>query len=384
MDAKDLELHKLEIEERKLEGELEAKRVALEADTKLREREIQLRSLELKLRKEEIERSIWKSPIFVAIIAALAGFLSSIVAAFVEGYNANALERQKHEAAIIAERNKLESNLIIEAIKTGDTELAAKNLEFFIKLGYVEDPEGNISTLIKDQRSIPVLPASKESSTTFTPSSVFGENSLRPISSLSQDSPLKTIGSAIGRLSILSNGRVFNCTGALIEPNIVLTPSYCARDPVIIEFELGLDGKPESRSVFDVKVEPIEVDENIGFALFEVMGDPSRKFGTLGGDFGHPIKGDHLALFHAPGNGPLLVSDDEDCIVVGPDELRSHMFKHARDTVLGSSGGILVSRGSLKLIGAHYWGAGRSNAPWNKAIKLDTVVSKSKTLDARR
>jgi hypothetical protein len=61
-------------------------------------------------------------PLVTAIIAALIAFISNIYATYLSGRNEIAVERQK-----------LQATLIIEAVKTGDTNKDTRNLEFFLK-----------------------------------------------------------------------------------------------------------------------------------------------------------------------------------------------------------------------------------------------------------
>ena len=66
--------------------------------------------------------------LIVGIIAALIGFLGTVLATHLQGRNALELERQKAESARFIQSQHFQSSLIIEAIKTGTQEKAAKNL----------------------------------------------------------------------------------------------------------------------------------------------------------------------------------------------------------------------------------------------------------------
>src|ERR1700761_549544 len=69
------------------------------------------------------------------------------------------ISREQQNTAMAQERLKAQTNLILEAIKTGTPESAATNLDFFIKLGFIYDPGGKIKTYIEKRQNIPVLPA---------------------------------------------------------------------------------------------------------------------------------------------------------------------------------------------------------------------------------
>src|SRR5262249_2498276 len=78
-------------------------------------------------------------------------FVSNIYATHLTGASQVAVEKQK-----------LQANLIIEAVKTGDAQKAVQNLQFFLDAGFLDDPEGKIKQLI-EKNLPPVLPAQIES-----------------------------------------------------------------------------------------------------------------------------------------------------------------------------------------------------------------------------
>ena len=111
----ELEREKLELERKKIEGELK------------------LRRDEIDLKKDEMSRNLWRSPLLIGIILAFVGLIANLVVIYVQNENAK-----------IEAKEKLESSLIIESIKTGDPKKAQKNLEFLIKVGFIEDPDDKI------------------------------------------------------------------------------------------------------------------------------------------------------------------------------------------------------------------------------------------------
>ena len=54
---------------------------------------------------------------------------------------------------------KAQSDLVIEAIKTSDPKLAARNLLFFVRLGSLDDPDGKMQVVLSQPDSVPYLPA---------------------------------------------------------------------------------------------------------------------------------------------------------------------------------------------------------------------------------
>lgn len=86
-------------------------------------------------------------PALAVIIAALVTALSGIWVSY--------LDRQK---ALIAEKQKLQSELILKAVSTSDQVSASRNLKFFVDAGFLDDPQGKIAELAR-KGQVPVLPA---------------------------------------------------------------------------------------------------------------------------------------------------------------------------------------------------------------------------------
>ena len=88
----------------------------------------------------------WKDRYFVTLIAALLTALALVGQAAIN-----------RSAMLDVEKQRLKSELIINAVRTGDIKEAIANLKFFIEAGFIEDPEGKIAKLVKEGR-VPVLP----------------------------------------------------------------------------------------------------------------------------------------------------------------------------------------------------------------------------------
>lgn len=61
--------------------------------------------------------------------------------------------------AIGLERERLQSEIIIKSIETGDIDSARNNLRFFIELGLLDSNKGRLNELLGDDGRVPVLPA---------------------------------------------------------------------------------------------------------------------------------------------------------------------------------------------------------------------------------
>jgi len=85
----------------------------------------------------------------VTVIVAIIGITGSLIATAYKGVLD--LEIKKKE---------IEQALIMKAVENNDLDQSRKNLEFFIKSGFISDPEGKILKLVQDtvKQSIPVIP----------------------------------------------------------------------------------------------------------------------------------------------------------------------------------------------------------------------------------
>lgn len=104
----------------------ESKKLA--AEIKFRNSEIALRERELRLHEEDAKKFHWKNPLVIAILAAAIAASGNAVVAFVNGRHEDALELRREDA-----------QRILEAIKTGDPDKAAINLQFLANIGLIND-----------------------------------------------------------------------------------------------------------------------------------------------------------------------------------------------------------------------------------------------------
>jgi hypothetical protein len=114
--------------------------------------------LELK-RKEAARRSI-SSPVALAVVTGLLGLIGASYSNHLQGEGNLKLERQRFEANRKLEREKFESSLTLQAIQTGNQEVATRNLLFLVDIGLISDPTGKIAALKRNPQAAPVLPTS--------------------------------------------------------------------------------------------------------------------------------------------------------------------------------------------------------------------------------
>ena len=119
----------------------------------LKQRELDLKDRELMLREVDSTSPSWRNPVFVGLMAAALGLAGNLIATSLQNWNIQRVERYKAQ-----------SNLILEAIKTGDQGEAAKNLSFFLQLGFLDDDHGKIREFLKKSTDVPVLPAASPTS----------------------------------------------------------------------------------------------------------------------------------------------------------------------------------------------------------------------------
>ena len=105
----------------------------------LKERDQANKDAEVRLKQEELRAFSWKSPLTVAILATAVAGAGNAIVAVVNGSLLRDLESNKRGAELVLERSKAESSRILEMIKTGDIEKAAKNLDFLLQAGLVTD-----------------------------------------------------------------------------------------------------------------------------------------------------------------------------------------------------------------------------------------------------
>jgi hypothetical protein len=123
------------------------------------EREFALKEAEFRLRKKQAG-FFHNYQLLIGLIAAALALCGNLIAT---SRQAQSAEHQAASQAQTAERQahvKAQSDLVIEAIKTGDPKRAARNLQFLITLGLLDDPGGKMQAVLSQHPDqAPVLPA---------------------------------------------------------------------------------------------------------------------------------------------------------------------------------------------------------------------------------
>jgi hypothetical protein len=93
-----------------------------EIDVELRRKELALREKELDLKAKSDRGAAWRSPLFLALLAAVAGLIGNAIVALVQGRSASELKEREAANNEKIEAEKFRSDMILQVIKTGDTE----------------------------------------------------------------------------------------------------------------------------------------------------------------------------------------------------------------------------------------------------------------------
>lgn len=219
-----------------------------------------------------------------------------------------------------------------------------------------------------------------------------GDYKNEPISGYGLDSPFAQLGRPVGRLDILTNIRVFPCTGFLISERYILTNHHCvtglldvpqirdlgAKRIEAIQFVLGYvqEGVLEKARRFNVSPVPIEEDRSLDYAILEVFGAPSEVFGKV-----------DIAALNIKNNRPLWVIGHplgehqkisrEGCKSASP-AVSGGRLRHQCDTLPGNSGSPVIDAFTHKVVALHH--AGSSQNSINYAVPLAELVKKSTIL----
>lgn len=114
---------------------IEDRRLAL--DEKRVAGDLELRRAELELKRDELRARPLTNPLFLAVVASAVALCGNAIVAVLNGVKDRALDRTRAEAQLALQEAQANASLVLEAIRTGDTERAAANLEFFASAGLI-------------------------------------------------------------------------------------------------------------------------------------------------------------------------------------------------------------------------------------------------------
>jgi outer membrane protein OmpA-like peptidoglycan-associated protein len=123
-----------------------------EKEVAFKERELSIKENEFELKKQEKAPFSWKDPLVLAITAATIAALGNLAVILIGGILQQNLEKKKSE-----------QTRILEMIKTGDPDKAAKNLKFLWEAGLISDTKlsDKLDKFLRDRKAGegPALPS---------------------------------------------------------------------------------------------------------------------------------------------------------------------------------------------------------------------------------
>ncbi len=200
-------------------------------------------------------------------------------------------------------------------------------------------------------------------------------------SELPSGDPRIQLASSVGML--VQNERGY-CTAWLLANNFLITADYCVRDFELsqVKLRMGYSSKNSAYQDFTVDSNVVEINQNYGYALMRVQGNPTSRFGSLSLSTRTPQNGESLFLLHHSRGGPLRIT--ENCTVTGIPaqgdilELNNvDTFEHNCSNDPGSGGGPIFANTDLAILGIHYAGSPTIDV----GIRMDRILYSSETLD---
>ena len=216
-------------------------------------------------------------------------------------------------------------------------------------------PTGLVVTI--DRYSILSVPS--------VPQAIYGED--QRMSIIKAPPEIKKRGVPVARLRIKDARGEARCTGFLITDDLILTNFHCVSrnsQAVGTSADFGYDSPNATCKTFrGAKLELVNSDEGLDYALIRLMGKPGIEFGHVQLrdtglavlDIGHKL----LLIEHAAGQAKQASITDCDVSarrIAGVNLKLLSDFGHHCDTLGGSSGSPVFDLASGELLGLHHLG----------------------------
>jgi len=200
------------------------------------------------------------------------------------------------------------------------------------------------------------------------------------IARFSEGNRYRRIANPVGRLDLLIDlgGQqvTSTCTAWVISPSFIMTNYHCVPglegEILAAQFVMNYltTGQPQAEiDFYEVGIVPLEADPDLDYAVVEVAGDPTERYGQVNLDARDPVEGEELFIIHHPAGKPKKITR-RNCRNARIAE--NGDFHHYCDTLGGSSGSPVFSDNDLSLVGLHYAGLDRQ---YNMAKRLEMIVA---------
>ena len=221
--------------------------------------------------------------------------------------------------------------------------------------------------------------------------SAIGLYNNEPILNYGNDSVFARIGKSVGRLDVLTDKGNFPCTAFIVSKKYILTNYHCSFGMLdnerigatridATQFVAGYTqtGIDEGTNRYTVIPTPVEFSEELDYAVLEVLGNPSQKYGKL--NLVNLVPKDRTPFWvigHPNGEGQRI--SREKCRASAPAVSKNKLL-HTCDTLPGNSGSPVIDAGLQVVVALHH--AGISNESVNAAILMSEILSNSSVLAA--
>ena len=221
--------------------------------------------------------------------------------------------------------------------------------------------------------------------------SAIGLYNNEPILNYGNDSVFARIGKSVGRLDVLTDKGNFPCTAFIVSKKYILTNYHCSFGMLdnerigatridATQFVAGYTqtGIDEGTNRYTVIPTPVEFSAELDYAVLEVLGNPSQKYGKL--NLVNLVPKDRTPFWvigHPNGEGQRI--SREKCRASAPAVSKNKLL-HTCDTLPGNSGSPVIDAGLQVVVALHH--AGISNESVNAAILMSEILENSSVLAA--
>lgn len=211
-----------------------------------------------------------------------------------------------------------------------------------------------------------------------SPRSTVGADEKEPIAKYSDDPIIAKVEKSVAKLSFVEDGRLYTCTGFLVESGYLMTNQHCVAKQavcdttsVVFGYQYGTDGILNFGEQFGC-IQVVKEDFGLDYALLQLTGDPASAWGTLKLDYSDPAPQGPIFVVQHPSGQPKMISKLNCLARAIPVNGRAADtdFTHSCDTVGGSSGAPILNADG-QVIGLHHYGFKEGGA-WteNRGVRM--------------